>query len=363
MKKLVLALLVLALAFTCGCAKEDPAPTETVPATTVPETTVPETTEATVPAPELVYGTAEVNGVAAVLDTLSRGDMVDVVDSFDEKHYVLKTESGYGLVEKNLVRVAGEPQPELWTGYALYNAELHSDFRMTGEPLKKLKSNAKVEVLDDLGWCYFVQYEEVSGYMALEDVSKYPRKSGSGNGGGGGGGGGADGGDIQLQFNGGVTLLSLFTPQEGNVSGQATVLADGVEVILGYFDRGEQIPIVAEAGFAEEKKGCHTVYLNGLYTYVSETLVRMEGEEPYAEWEGYSKYKAVMYEDLWLHNVLLERMNTNTKVRVLFELENCYLVETDGLTGYMPKDKVSQFKNSSGGGGGGGGGEWSPPAL
>ena len=382
MKKVFVVFLAFTLLLCAGCAKEEPAPTETVPETTVPETTVPETTEETIPVPELEYGTAKVNGVPAILDTLSRGDIVDVVDNYDEYHVVVKTAEGYGLVEKHLIRMSTEPEYEAWTGYAAWNAAIYDNYNLSGEPIKKANTNGKVEVLDDLGHCCLVQYEDITGYMAEELLSKTPRSYGSGGdsgGGGGGGGGGApaggqDGGDISLQFQGGFTRLAYVTPQEGSASGQAKVLADGTEVLLGYFDHGDSIPVVAEKGFAEDKEGYYAVFLVDLYAYVPTELVHMEGDELYEEWNGYSKYNAVMYEDQYLSRSPSDKLKTNTEVKVLQELENSYCVEVEGMFGYMEKKSVNKYRytaggggDSGGGGGGGGGGapapEWSPPAL
>ena len=363
MKKVCLILLAMMVLLASGCGKEAPAET-TVPATTVPETTVPETTaettvpettEATIPVPDVVEAIAQVDGVPAVLKTLSRGDTVDVVDSFDETHYVVKLESGYGLVEKTLVRLSGELEYEAWQGYARYMAGLYDNARLTGEPLKQLTTNAPLEVLDEIGWGYVVRYEGSIAYIAANYVSQYPIR------GGGGGGGGADGGDISLK-HGAVHFLSVMTPQEGTVSGQATVLADGTEVLLGWFDRDDRIPVVTEPGFAEEKDGFHTVYLDGLYAWVPESLARMDGEEAYAEWTGYSRFNAVVYDDLWLLGEPSDKLNVNAEVTVLFELETGYYVTVNGAAGFMAKDMVSPNRIAAGGGGGGGG-EWTPPAL
>ena len=378
MKKVLLITLVLVLALSSGCTKE-PLLTETVPETTISETIVPETTEETIPVPHLTYGIAEVDGVPAIISLRMRGDVVDIVDSYDEKHYVIKTEQGYGLVEKNLVRTADTVAYEAWTGYAQYNAELYDNFYLTGEPMQKLATNTKMEVLDDLGYCYVVKVDHIPGFVRTESVSKWqiqPYGGGDSGGGisGGGQSGGADGGDIYLQYQGSVVFLSAIH-QEGEVSGQATVLADNTPVILGFFDRNDEIPVVAEDGFAEPWDNHVVAYMGGLYAYVPENLLRMEGDMAYEQWDGYSRYNTPVYDNYYLMGSPVDKLNTNTQVRVLHELENCYMVETDELTGFVEKDNVSETKIYTGGGGydnggsyggaggGGGGEEWSPPAL
>lgn len=390
MKKYIIMLLALALLLCVGCKKQEPAPTE-APTTAPVETTVPPTTEETVSIPELNTGTALVDDTPAILNTLMRDDVVDVVGEYDEDHYVIKTEKGYGLVKKELLRLKGEAAYEVWTGYAYWNAEVYDNLHLTGEPAQKLKTNTKVEVLDDLGYCYVVRVEETEGYMNKSRLAKWPFSSGGGNsgsggggsssgsGGGGGGSTGADGGDISLQFQGNIVLLAAIE-QSGDVTGQAAVLADGTEVVLGYFDRGEEIPMVAEDGFAENREGYVTVYLDGLYAYVPQELVLTQEAEVYEAWDGYSRWNGVVYDNFYLLGDPIDKLYTNIKVHVIAELENCYLVEVNDVTGYMSKEVVSQTRistgggnsdsggsggggNSGGGGSSGGGAEWSPPAL
>ena len=100
--------------------------------------------------------------------------------------------------------------------------------------------NTKVEVLDDLGYCYVVRVKDTEGFMDKSRLARWPIDAGTG-----GGSTGADGGDISLQYQGGIVLLAAIE-QKGDVTGQAAVLADGTEIVLGYFSRGEQIPMVAE---------------------------------------------------------------------------------------------------------------------
>lgn len=355
MNKYLIVLLALTLLLCTGCKKQEPVQTEAP--TTVPtepaETTVPPTTEETIPVPELKMGSAIVDETPAVLDTLMRDDVVDVVGEYDDEHYAIKTVLGYGLVKKELLRMEGEEPYTAWFGYAYYNAEVYDNRYLTGEPVQKLKQNAVVEVLDDLGYCYVVQVEETKGFMNKTRLAKWPISNG-------GGSTGADGGDISLQFHGGIALIAAIE-QAGEVTGQAVVLADGTEVVLGYFDRGDEIPMVAEEGFAENWEGYLTVYLEGLYAYVPQMLVQTEEKEAYEAWDGYSRWNGVVYDNFNLVGTPIDNLYTNAPVRVIAELDNCYVVEVKGATGYMSKDAVSTTRLISGGDSGGG--EWTPPAL
>ena len=387
MRRFSAILLALALILCAGCAKTSPVP-ETQAPTQLPtqptETQPPETTEPpTEPLPQTEEGTILADHVPAILAVFSRGDTLDVVGEYDESHYVVQLENGYGLVEKQLLAMANAPAYETWTGYARWDAKVFDNFRLSGTPVKALSTNIRVEVLDDLGECLVVRVGDITGFVSAKTVSKYPIPSGgsdsdSGSGGGGGSGGGSsggqDGGDISLGIRGGIVLLSAI-PQQGAVTGRATVRADGTEVVLGYYDRDDTVQIVIEDGFCESWEGFCTVLLDDLYAHVSSSLIRSSGEEPYTPWDGYARYNARLYDSFYLQGEGTV-LYGNKPIHVLCDLGSCYLVTVDDAPGYVAKDFVSQTPISSGGGGGsdsgsggsgggggGGGSEWSDPVL
>lgn len=334
MKKMIA--LLLALLLLSGCGAQEPTET-TQPAAEPAETEIPETT---IPVPETVEASAEVNGAPAVLLTLRRGDAVDVVDIFDEKHYVVKTDAGYGLVEKNLIRLEDAPAFAPWNGYAYDQAAIYDNYRLAGTPVNRLAANTQVAVVENLGSCLMVQFGGSTGYMAPASLSRQSVGGGTGSGQKKQPDTGKDGGDISLDFRGGITQLSVLAPQEGSVSGRGKVLADGTDVILGYFDRGDTVPVVTESGFAPEKEGFYTVYCNGLYAWVAEDYLRMPGAEDYAAWDGYCQVQSAVYDNFWLQGSPVDRLDRNAQVKVLYELETCYLVEVADVTGYIAKDRL-----------------------
>ena len=139
--------------------------------------------------------------------------------------------------------------------------------------------------------------------------------------------------------------------QSGPVTGQAEVLADGTEVLLGYFDRGDKVLVVTQEGFEPNREGFCTMYLNGLYALTPRELLLTEGETEEPAWEGYAGYNTQVYLDRYLLETPLDRLNTNTKLTVLCELENCYLVEVNGVNGYVHKEYVRDVPWSTGGAG------------
>ena len=342
MQKRVIWLLLLLLLILSGCKKKLPA--ETLPVETTPAS---ETTEAV--APDLEYATAQINGIPAVLDVLSRGDTVDVVKAYDEKHIIIKLETGYGLVEKNLIRLDTVPAYESWTGYAYQGAELYDNYRLAGEPVRTLEVDEEVQVLEDLGWCCLVEQNGNIGYIKQENLAKNPlankdsnntSEAGLPNADNYDGFEGEDGGEISMHFPGRVTLLSTIIPQEGTVGGKAVVLADETLVILGYFDRGDKIPVVPQNAGSKTL----TVYLDGIYVQVDGTYVQTENESEYISWNGQSQQIVSVYGDCWMLGNPIDRLNSNTVVKVLYELDNCYLIEVNGVTGYMRKSDIEPAK-------------------
>ena len=361
MKRIMILLLVAILLVTAGCGAQQPESTEaTVPETTIPATEAPTEppteapTEApTEPVPECVNAVVQVDDAPAILELLNRGDTVDVVGEYDEDHYVIKTESGYGLVEKQLLRMSSEPAYEVWTGYATSKAALYTNYQLMGEPKQSLGRNTQMEVLDELKYCYVVKLGEETGYILKAQVSKnYIRYSGGGN------SGGADGGDISLR--GGIFSLAMIE-QSGDVTGSATVLADEAQVILGYFDREELAPVVVEEGFATAWEGYYTLYLDGMYAYLPQHLALAEGEEAYSQWDGFAGYSASVYDNYLLQGDGV-KIGVNTTVTVLYDGGYFYVVSIGGDIGYMALKQVGTNRFATGGGGGGGG-DWTPPAM
>lgn len=363
MKKLLALLAALAVLSLTGCgsqpeATQAPAEEPTVEVTT--EATEPTETEP--PVPETESAVIKADRTAVMLTTANRGDILDVVDEYDGDHYVVKLENGYGLVEKRLARLDSDPAYEQWTGYAFYGAELYTNYLLRGEDPVKLDMNKQMTVLDSLGDVLVVQIEDSIGYILASQVSSYFIVPSPG---GGGGGGGVDGGDIALNFRGSVALLGTFVPQEGEKTGTATVLADETPILLGWFDRDDKAELVLEEGFAEDREGYYTVYLDGIYGYIRQNLVSRESEEAYEEWDGYALYNAELYDNYDLTGESMRKLNANEEIHIVSDLVDCYLVIVGEETGYMAKDQISEYYVVYGGGssGGGGGAEWSPPVL
>ena len=378
MKKVLTMILCLALLMT-GCAGRKTAQGETQAPQTTPTTLPPETKttepatepvteppETEPPAPETTLATALADRTYLVLELLQRDDTVEIAGEYDETYYVVKMEQGYGLIEKRLIRLEDEASYEKWGGYTYYNAEFYNNYHLRADGVQKLSSNTQVQVLDDLGECLVVEYGGSIGYMLEDDISRNYIQPAPSSGNNNSGTGGADGGDISLEYYGGISKLAILIPQSGDVTGKGTVLVNDAELILGWFDRGDSVSIIAQEGFLEEMEGWYSVYLEGMCGYVRQNLLLEEGKEPYEQWDGFARSQASVYDNYFLSGNPVTKLSTNTNIQVLCDLDDCYLVQVGEVIGYMEKAQISESKIVYSGGGGGtedSGGDWTPPVL
>lgn len=369
--KRILAILICMTLLLAGCKENvpqltitDPTEEPTVPTThpvTQPPTTEPTTvpTETEPPVPDTLPATALADKVYFVLTTLARDAVVEIAGEYDENYYIVKTAEGHGLMEKRLIRLDGAASYEGWTGYAVYGAKVYTNYQLLPGGEQALNMNTKVPVLDDLDGTLVVQTDSGIGYMREKELSRgYIQPAPSG------GSGSADGGDITLSTQGGIVLLSNIITPSGDVTGKGTVLADDAAIILGWFDRNDTVSVINEDGFMVEKEGWYSIYHEGLYGYVRQNLVRKDGEEAYAQWNGFAKYQAQLFDNYYLNGEPVSKLAANVDVQILEDLCHCYLATSGEHTGYIAKDMVSETKiNYNSGGGGDSGGDWTPPAL
>lgn len=358
-------LCVMMLLLAAGCKNDAPAQT-TAPATqptaaptvpdTVPPTTVPPVvTEPPVtepPAPSSLPGLALTNHVVVIHSFLERGAVIDIVGEFDENYHVVKTEDGYGLIEKLIVRLDGQEPYAAWTGYAYSGAKVYTGYHLPKDGVRDLGLNTKVEVLECFDDICLVQVDGAFGYMLLSTISTKHITYAPGN-------TSQDGGDISLGYQGGISLLSTFVPTEGDATGTATVLVDDAELLVGWYDLGETMNLVTDIDFAEPREGYLVAYQDGLWGYVSANLVAYETEEPYTQWSGFAKGGVAFYDNYHLAGEPSQKLSVNTEIKVLADLGNCLLVSVGDTLGYMVSDSISTTRivyNNQGG-------EWSDPVL
>lgn len=390
MKRLMtLTLAVMLLLTLASCGKKEAEPT-TEPATApVEETTATEATESPAPTePETVPGISRASYGEAVFKTLEKGSKIEIIGQFRD-YYVVAGEDVDLLVEKRFVRMDGDAEYAVWTGYAKSGAKAYGNPYWKGEAAAELAANTKLNVVDGGDGWLLVQWDGGEGYMDPDQVNKWRSGgqksedySSGGNSSGGNSGGGAsnapdDGTDVPLNslragdFEAQLMLLGTYYGPEMEESfekGMGTVLAADVESYICLLIRGDEAKVM---NYDEQTV---TIYLgDGLSAQLPRWLLRLEGDEEYQSWTGYSAWNGVVYEEYQMRNEL-KRLYSNKQVLVLDELPDCYVVEVDGEIGYMELDKVSPRRfsssgsGSSGGSGGGSsggssGGTWTPPAL
>lgn len=378
MKKFFVIFLALTLALGTGCSNQAEQPTAPVAEATAP-TTAPapaadrtEPTETTAPAPRTVEGTIQGIHIPAILSFPQRGDIVQVTGYPDEATATVTVGDAQGSLAKVLLRFDSEESYEAWQAYAKYNTQVFEGYTLVGEPLATLKTNTQMTVLDDLGECYLVQTEDLTGYIAKTQASKWRIKSSSsGSGTGSGGSGtGKDGGDISLTgFAGDIRPVLLADTVK---TGAAQVRADGGRVVLKYFDRGDKVQLVLDAEVAPEIPGYALILEDGVLAYIPVDWVEKPGDEVFQPWEGYAGYQCKRYDNFELAGKSLGQLSGNKKITVLWKSGDVLLVQSGDSVSYIAEStaRTTPIPRSSGGssgssgsGGGSGGGDWTPPKL
>ena len=378
MKKFFVIFLALTLALGAGCSNQGEQPTAPVAVASAP-TTEPapaadqtEPAETTAPAPRTVEGTIQGIHIPAILSFPQRGDIVQVTGYPDEATATVTVGDAQGSFAKVLLRFDSDESYEAWQAYAKYNTQVFEGYTLVGEPLATLKTNTQMTVLDDLGECYLVQTEDLMGYIAKTQASKWRIKSsGSSSGTGSGGSGtGKDGGDISLTgFAGDIRPVLLADTVK---TGAAQVRADGGRVVLKYFDRGDKVQLVLDAEVAPEIPGYALILEDGVLAYIPVDWVEKPGDEAFQPWEGYAGYQCKRYDNFELAGKSLGQLSGNKKITVLWKSGDVLLVESESGVSYInastarttPIPRSSGGSSGSGGSGGGSGGDsWTPPKL
>lgn len=372
MKKYLLLLLVLCL-LTAGCGKGQEAPTEAPPASTAPatqateETTAPETT-----APKTREVQVMGDHIPVIRLLLQQGETLEVT-GYERTLAKVKAGEEQGLVETGFLRFPDEPF-ESRTAYALWNAGLYPDFSCLGEPLERLATNTKLEVLEELENCLYVQAGEKLGFVPLAQQSKYPYRPPADSGSGGSGGSGSsgssgskDGGDIELMYSGTLRLLA-----DEVKTGEAKVKVSGVPLVLRFCDYGDRVSVL-ESGTAPELPG-YTAILESDGTTAYIPTAWLADAQTFTPWEGYAGNNCKLYGSYLLLGKEVSALYTNKPLTVLWDTGLTALVQVDGERFYAASPTLRQTPlvttpapesggSSSSGGSGGSSDLWTPPAL
>lgn len=138
-------------------------------------------------------------------------------------------------------------------------------------------------------------------------------------------------------------------PEPETVAGEIVYVRIGA--VLSTLERGEQIEILDDLG-----ELCYVRY-GALEGFIEKMLIYPDAFEPYAEWDGYAKHKALLFSNCRLTGEA-ETLSQNTHIHVLSRYGDCLVVSVEDTIGYMLSSSVSEhyIQSWSGGGGGSSGG-------
>lgn len=378
MKKIIAVCLCAAMLLLGGCGIPMPPAVSTHEPAAAPEPTpAPTPTPTPTPTPDTSGAEVVTLEACAVMAVLERGDKLLIEDEW-ENYYIVSSAKGRGYVEKRLVALDGEAEAEPRTVYARSKAEFFTGYLLRGEPAQTLNTNTELQLLADFGDCCLVELDGVLGYVPSDMLSdsRIQSYSYSGGGGGGGGGGapaaGVDGGDISLAAQRRIVFRAERAGYAGldstNGGTAAHVISAEAELYAAIYRRGEQVRV-----FSQEGEIC-TLYIDGVFATVERRCLRLEGDEVFESAVGYAASGAELFRSLELRGEVIDSLDRNTELTLLWAFENCYLASLpDGSMGYIAADKVNDkpvvysiYGGGGGGGasgGGGGGGEWTEPVL
>ena len=116
------------------------------------------------------------------------------------------------------------------------------------------------------------------------------------------------------------------------------VQGENIPAILCLLNRGELVEVT---GNPDETHA--TVKTNFGVGTMEMQLLRFVGEEQAESWTGYARWNTGFFADYEMGGKAPATLETNTKMEVLEELKDCYLVTVDGKTGFVDKAQVSKL--------------------
>ena len=119
------------------------------------------------------------------------------------------------------------------------------------------------------------------------------------------------------------------------------------------FDAGDTVKVVGTF------QDYYVVEEEDVDLLVEQRLVRLDSEEPFESWNGYTKYGTEVYESVYGKGEPTT-LQKNTQITVLEGKEDWLYIEWEDGKGYVSASQISRWRissgSSSGGGGGSGGG-------
>lgn len=122
------------------------------------------------------------------------------------------------------------------------------------------------------------------------------------------------------------------------------------EAVYRIFEAGTQLKAIGQF------MNYYVVEQDDVNLLIHQQFLRMEGEEPFASWAGYSKSGTEVFEDPYMRGEPIATLDKNTQVTVLESNGGWAYIEWEGGRGYVDASMISKWRISSGSGGNGGNG-------
>ena len=383
MKKTIALILLLSLTFLCACG-EAPAPASAPTAEPAVDPTA-EPTPTPVPTPETEEAEVIALEAPAIMARLDRGDNVELMGKEIKymDYYIVKSDKGYGLMHKQFLRLENEEEYKSWTGYALADTVMYTDYTMSTVELQELEKGDKLTVLEKLDTCYVVAFGDHTGVIPIEKVQNTDKKNwdvsyGDGGNSSGGGGASSGGGWNGIPQDGTDIVISAFVSSSSpvleklatvieqtdkEVIGTAEVVVTGAPLIAAFYERGDKVQVL-EWGDELTK-----LDIFGFEAQTETRFLRDMSKAEYEQWQCFTVLGAKLYKNTDMRTSDYIPLNVNVEFTVLADMGECYLVENDSAIGYLAKDMVSTEKitasynggnaDYSGGASSGGDSDWS----
>ena len=304
-----------------------------------------------------VNGKCITNNVKVEYKKLKRNSLINIINE-DDDYFYFNDNNVVLAVDKKYVRINGELKINEYVAYTSKNSVLYSDCEFS-EELSTFGINDEVLVIDNFANIYYVQTKDnVFGYMKQGSISrnKYStrkieietnpdtNKSSQNKESHSSSGGqdptpppqqptSGDGEDIQLSYHEEARISLLLNSNEKT----GYVLADGTRAYITFLNRNDVV-YVEQVG-----EQYYSILINGYRCIVDKKYVRLDSEDGYACWEGFT-YNSFAYEEVDCINSI-RKFETNDKVKIIDEIDNIYIVElSDSEIGYIKKNSVSVEK-------------------
>ena len=114
------------------------------------------------------------------------------------------------------------------------------------------------------------------------------------------------------------------------------------EAVYRTFAAGEQLKVIGKF------MNYYVVEQEDVDLLISKEMLRMEGEEPFESWNGYSRSGTEVFDNPYMRGEPVATLDKNTQVTILESKGDWAYIEWDGGKGYVKTDMLSKWRISGG---------------